>query len=138
MMNTDKTTVTDLGKAPSDFMEEIQVQTRMIGDRCDRLVRSIQNRGWKVANDAGIPRDGCCLHNASIDDDMRHWCAGSPERLRAAKRATAIIEGAWAISDLRERITSRIWNKTTPETWAKSPIRNDGRAVNVKLLFARV
>ena len=104
--------------------------------RVARLVRSIQSRGWKIAESVGIPQDTCCLHNASIDTGLKGWCAGSPERLRAAKHATRIIDGAWAISDLGDNLIRRILNNRTPDTWAKYDIR-PGRPINVRLLFAR-
>lgn len=104
--------------------------------RAERVCASIQERAWKVAEAAGIPRHGCCLHNASIDDGLTGWCAGNPERLKAAKRATAMLNGAWALNDLGSRIWRRAYNRTVKEDWAKYDV-NHGREINVALLFAR-
>lgn len=59
-------------------------QTR---DRAERIDRARRQRGWALAASVGIPRCGCSLHNASIDDKMTGWCYGNPERLQAAKVA---------------------------------------------------
>lgn len=67
------------------------------------------NRGWALAETVDIPRDGCCLHNAAIDDDMTGWCFRNPQRLKIAKRANHILND-WRISHLADRIINRAWN----------------------------
>ncbi len=67
-------------------------------------------RGWKLAATVGIPHDGCCLHNASIDDKMTGWCAGNPHRLAIAKKASALVND-WRAARAAERMTSKAWNE---------------------------
>lgn len=91
--------------------------------RTDALIRSIQDRAWRKAASVEIPRDGCCLHNASIDDNLRGWCAGNPERLRVAKAASVQMEHAWKINRLFERLYAILWNRyLNPCGAPKSPI----------------
>ena len=67
-------------------------------------------RAWALAASVGIDRNMCCLHNASIDDEMRGWCAGNPRRLKVAKRAAYILND-WRASRLAERIISRAYDR---------------------------
>jgi hypothetical protein len=55
------------------------------------------DRAFKLAASVGIPRNGCALHNASIDTEMRGWCFNNPARLKVAKRA-AWLASNWAPS----------------------------------------
>ncbi len=104
--------------------------------RASRVVNSIQARAWKLAASVEIPRDMCCLHNASIDDEMKGWCADSPGRLKVAKRAVLMMDGAWAISDLARRIEARAFNRA--EGRERLMIHGVRESINVKLLFVRV
>ncbi|MDD5350041.1 MAG: hypothetical protein PHQ12_07505 [Chthoniobacteraceae bacterium] len=87
-----------------------QAFTRDINARARRLDDSIHERGWALAATVGIPRCGCSVHNASIDDAMTGWCAGNPERLKVAKRAAYLLS-LWPGSNLAERINRRAYNR---------------------------
>lgn len=105
-------------------------------DRASKVINSINARAWKLAESVGIPHDGCCLHNASVDDDMKSWCAGNPKRLAVAKRASRMMDEAWALSDLARNIERRAFNKSEGRVRLQvRPLRN---RINVSLLFARV
>ncbi len=67
-------------------------------------------RVWKLAESVGIGRDMCCLHNASIDNEMTGWCKGNPHRLKVAKRARHIADD-WTASRLASRIVSRAYDR---------------------------
>lgn len=71
---------------------------------------SLHEQGWKLAAEHGIPRDMCCLHNASIDDDMTGWCKGNPERLKAAKHANYLLN-QWPGSKQADAISKAAWNR---------------------------
>jgi hypothetical protein len=86
----------------------VQVRSSMVRARGEAVQRSIHERGWALAASVGIPRDLCCLHNASLDDGLRGWCAGNPERLRVAKLAKAILND-WSASRLADAICARMW-----------------------------
>jgi hypothetical protein len=79
-----------------------------IGDRAKVAQQSKHDRAWKLAASVGIPRDACCLHNASIDTDMTGWCFQNPQRLKVAKRAAHMLND-WAISRKAESIISRAY-----------------------------
>ncbi len=82
-----------------------------IRKRSESLVKSRQNQGWELAAQVGIPRDGCCLHNASIDDELTGWCKDNPQRLKIARKANWMVsEWAWEPSRLADRIIRRAWN----------------------------
>lgn len=105
--------------------------------RAERVTRSIQDRAFAIAETVGIPRNLTCLHNASIDDKMTGWCAGSPERLKVAKRAVKMYDGAWAINDLGSRVWRRAYNRTMGTGFAQYEVEQ-AREINVKLLFGAV
>ena len=77
----------------------------------------------------------CCLHNASVDDSLSGWCKGAPERLAAARRCVAMIEGARAVSDIGERVWRRAYNQSIAGTPCMAYSVKPGRPVNVSLLF---
>lgn len=87
--------------------EKAMSRARLVRSRADVLQKSIHDRGWELAESVGIGRDMCCLHNASIDDEMKGWCKDNPNRLRVAKRAKHILSD-WSISHKADRIISRI------------------------------
>lgn len=97
--------------APNTFAEW-QTFARNVNETAQRLKASRDAEAWKIAAAVGIPRDGCCLHNASIDDGMRGWCAGAGgrERLKAAKRANYILND-WRAHQLAEAIIRRAWDR---------------------------
>lgn len=87
-----------------------QAFAQNVNARTKRLQSSHHEKGWKIAVEAGIGRCLCCVHNASIDDDLEGWCYRNPERLKAAKLANHILSD-WTISQLGERIVNRAWLK---------------------------
>jgi hypothetical protein len=93
--------------------------THRIRTRTEALQKAQHEKGWELAASVGIPRCGCSLHNASIDDDMTGWCKGNPERLKVAKRAKHILDN-WSASRLGARLIQRAWNRLVakPSGWA--------------------
>ena len=81
-----------------------------VNQQAKRIDRSTQDIGWAMAASVGIPHDACCLHNASIDTELKGWCHQNPERLRVAKQAKHLVE-SWAASRKAERVVRRAWNK---------------------------
>jgi hypothetical protein len=81
-----------------------------INARAKLITDARHDRGWALALTVGIPHDGCCLHNASIDDKLTGWCFNNPERLRVAKLANAIVND-WRASRVAERMVARKWNE---------------------------
>lgn len=82
----------------------------MVENRATRLQSARHDEGWKLAASVGIPHDMCCLHNASIDTELKGWCFENPERLKAARRANHIVND-WSISEKARKIVNRAWNK---------------------------
>lgn len=79
---------------------------------CATRIKSARDDiAWRLAASVGIPRDGCCLHNASIDESLTGWCAGvgGYERLQVAKRASHLLND-WRIVNLANRITQRAFD----------------------------
>lgn len=97
--------------APKLTFTEWQERSTSIRKRAERLQKSRHERGWKLAASVGIPRDFCCLHNASIDTELKGWCKGRPERLRVARRAMHILND-WSAIRLAESITRRMFERT--------------------------
>jgi hypothetical protein len=83
---------------------------REILERAGRCDAMRNDRGWKLAVSVGIPRCGCCLHNAANDKEMRGWCAGNPARHKAAKRANRLVT-TWPAAEIAERIVARIMSE---------------------------
>lgn len=75
---------------------------------------ALHEAGWALAATVGIPRDGCCLHNASIDDELNGWCAGNPQRLVVAKEAKALVSSFPASREADLLIKSE-WNRLVAE-----------------------
>lgn len=117
-----------------------QAYAKSIRRRADALTNRIHDRGFAIAATVGIPRDLCCLHNASIDEDLRGWCKDAPERLAVAKRAVRIIDD-WSASRLAEVLISRAYNRIlAPVGYAPCPIADNRPrpTINHHLLFANV
>ncbi len=74
----------------------------------DRVYQMRSARGWAMAATVGIPRNGCCIHNASIDTACTEWSAAGPHVYKTARRALRLIED-YSASRLAERITARAW-----------------------------
>lgn len=98
-------------KAPKLTFNEWQERSTAIRKRAERLQKSMHERGWRLAAAVDIPRDMCCLHNASIDTELRGWCKGNPERLKVAKAARHILDD-WTPTRLAESITRRMFERT--------------------------
>ena len=96
---------------PKLTFTEWQERSTSIRKRAERLQKSMHERGWKLAASVGIPRDFCCLHNASIDTELRGWCSGNPERLKVAKAANRILSD-WSATRLAESIIRRMFERT--------------------------
>ena len=58
----------------------------------ERISRMKIDRGFALARANGISPDMCCIHNASIDENLTGWCHNNPARLKAAKRAKRIVD----------------------------------------------
>jgi len=78
--------------------------------RASAVINSKHDRAWKLAETVGIPRDGCCLHNAAIDTELKGWCANNPQRLKIAKLANHMMSD-WYANRLAERIIRRKWKQ---------------------------
>lgn len=78
----------------------------------DRIRAARADRAFAIAAAVGIPRHGCCLHNASIDRELRGWCAGRPDRLKAARRAVHILNTDKAYS-LGQALMARHYPRDT-------------------------
>ena len=89
------------------FVSETQARARAITDKRHEA-------GWSLAATVGIPRCGCSLHNASIDDNMTGWCKDNPTRLAVAKRAARILDD-WRASRVARRMIARRWNELLSE-----------------------
>lgn len=113
---------------------ELLESLRPLVHRAEAVCDSIQERAWALAATVGIPRDGCCLHNASIDDDLKGWCKDRPDRLRVAKHATAMLHGAWALHDLGWRLWRRGYNRGVPAGYAHYD-EIPRRPIHIPLLF---
>lgn len=87
--------------------QEFATKIRQRAEIADRMRA---DRAWALAASVGIPRCGCSLHNAAIDDEMRGWCAGNPRRLKVAKRANYIMADS-RISRLADSIVSRAYSR---------------------------
>ena len=93
---------------------EWQEFTRRVRDMADRISRAREDRGWALAASVGIPRNTCCLHNASIDTDYRGWCSGPDghHRLKVAKQANWMVTTwCWEPYRLADRIIARAWER---------------------------
>jgi hypothetical protein len=95
------------------FQESI-AEWRSIADKVRKRAVAVDDsthdRGWAMAATVGIPRCGCSLHNASIDDAMTGWCKGNPERLRVAKRANHLVNN-WDASRIADKVIKSAWNR---------------------------
>lgn len=80
-----------------------------ISARAKLITEARHETGWNLAASVGIPHDMCCLHNASIDDNMKGWCFENPTRLAAAKLANAIVND-WRASRVADRMIQAKWN----------------------------
>jgi hypothetical protein len=97
--------------------QQWQTFARNISARGSALARARIDAGFALAASVGIPRCGCSLHNASIDDDLKGWCTGNPKRLKVAKKANWMVtEWAWHPTRLADRIVRRAYAKVT---WPK-------------------
>lgn len=81
-----------------------------VRQHADNVSRMRTDRAFALAASVGIGRCACSLHNASIDTELRGWCAGNPQRLKVAKRATHILND-WRASQLADRIISRAFDQ---------------------------
>lgn len=63
-----------------------------------------------MAASVGIPRNVCCLHNASIDTELKGWCAGNPGMLKVAKQANYLVN-RWPGSDRADKAIWSAWNR---------------------------
>lgn len=88
---------------------EFASKVRAMGERLDR---SRHDRGFAIAEAAGISRDLCCIHNCSISEPGRGWGAGpdGPARIKAARRAKHLLAD-WSGSNLADRIINRAYAK---------------------------
>lgn len=98
--------------SPNTFAEWITF-SRAVHAAATRLQTIKDNQAWALALTVGIPRDGCCLHNASIDDAGTGWCAGPDgrQRLKVAKRAAHMLRANWEISRRADRISQRAFDR---------------------------
>ncbi len=98
--------MTDYQKA----FQQWQELTTNIRRRAKAIDDSIHQRGWDLAATVEIPHCRCCLHNASIDDNLNGWCFRNPERLKVAKQAAHLVD-QWPGSRLADRLIQRAWNR---------------------------
>lgn len=97
----------------SDWTQRLHAWQDLAGEiraRAERADNMRRDRAWKLAESVGIGRCACSLHNASIDDEMRGWCANNPERLRVAKRAVYLMDSCRA-QRIADSIITRAYNR---------------------------
>ncbi len=82
--------------------------------RGQMIDNAIHDKGWSLAASVGIPHDMCCLHNASIDDELTGWCARNPAMLKVAKEANHLVN-QWPGSRLADKLIQRAWNRILAE-----------------------
>lgn len=99
---------------PKQAIDQWQAYVKGIRARAERLDRSRQDEGWRLAATVGIPRCACSLHNASIDDNLNGWCKDNPQMLKIAKRANYLVN-RWDASRLADAIIKRSWNRLVAE-----------------------
>ncbi len=102
-----KTQVNDGYAQAFQKWREIATEAR---SRAKRIDDSIHERGWALAASVGIPRCGCSLHNASIDDEMTGWCKDNPQRLKVAKQANYLVS-QWRGSRIADKAIKSDWNR---------------------------
>lgn len=108
-----------------ETLQEWQQYAKRTDDRVTRLQNSIHDRGWALAATVGIPRCGCSLHNASIDDELKGWCYRNPERLKVAKRAAHIVND-WSASELGRKLIAKAWQQfCAGKGWGQPAQRRD-------------
>ncbi len=78
--------------------------------RADRINRAKTDRGFAIAASAGIGRDMCCIHNASIADVGRGWGAGVDGRatIKTARRALRVLDD-FTEHRIADRIIAHAW-----------------------------
>lgn len=110
-------------------------RSQAINRRGAALAARIQARAWALAATVDIPRDGCCLHNASIDDGRKGWCAGpdGAHRLRVAKHASRMFDEAWKVHTLAERAASKEYARAFPHARFQE---RPAPTINLALCFA--
>ncbi len=91
-------------------MAEWMLKAAQINARAEAINKRQHDRGWTLAATVGIPHDGCCLHNASIDDNLTGWCHNNAQRLIVAKKASALVND-WRAARAAERMVNRAWNE---------------------------
>lgn len=92
--------------------ENYQALSRRIHAIAARVLSLKLERLKRECIEAGISPDGCCLHNAAMDDGLTGWCARNPARLKAAKRLNREWND-WSASRLAERIIARAFARVT-------------------------
>lgn len=82
----------------------------------DRVNHSRREQAFGLAASVGIHRDMCCIHNASIDDDMKGWRKGNPQRLKVAKRVAWMLdEWQWQPTRLADAISRKSYKRIVQE-----------------------
>ena len=88
-------------------------------DKLTQRAQAIQQRqhekGWKLAASVGLPRNLCCIHNASIDTNLNGWCKGNPQRLEVAKQALRYLDDFRA-SNVARRLNQQSLNQLCSQT----------------------
>ena len=82
--------------------------------RANALAANRHDAARKLAAAHGLPYDGVCLHNASIDFDLKGWCFQNPERLKIARHCSFEFSN-YQESQLADRIIGRAFRKVQYE-----------------------
>lgn len=95
---------------PQTFAEW-KAYCKQVDAMAERITRAKHERGWALAATVGIGRCMCSLHNASIDDELKGWCAGPDgrRRLKAARAALRLLDD-WTAHRIAERVINRAWD----------------------------
>lgn len=90
--------------------EAWQAKARDVKARAKAIADSRREEAFRLAATVGLPRNLCCIHNASIDEAGTGWCAGPGgwERHKVAKRVEWMLdEWQWEATRIADRIVSR-------------------------------
>lgn len=79
-----------------------------VREMADRVNTMRHDRGFAIAATVGIPRDMCCLHNASIDRNCTGWSSAGPHVHRTARKALRLVDD-WSASRIADRAIQRAW-----------------------------
>ena len=90
--------------------QDWQKRSQELRERLNRFEVTRRDLLQRECDAAGLPMMGNCIHNATLDTELKGWCFQNPALLHTAKRINRMWND-YRASEIVDRVLSRMFDQ---------------------------